>query len=557
MEKEIYIEKIKRQNLVFNAVRQVGRLLVKENNRERLIKGICNILVEKQGYYHAWIGLFDNEGKISDIIDSGYDGRFGQMRYQLLQPEKFPVCIDAGKKMSGVFYVQDPVVDCAACFFAEKYPDYMLLATSLSHNTTSYGFMILSTLKLPIVDETEKALIREMGDDIAMGLYRIDLEEKRRRAENEREKSQARFEMLIENSLNHISIIQNNTIVYRSHGLRPEHRLIDKVFNPPTFPNICTEDRDLIRRKYNALATGKISRIETEFQYHPVLNGRRNTELRWALVSACRIEYLGTPAVLTNIMDVTNSKKVQAYLRIQDKMTSLGRVTAGIAHEIRNPLSGIYIFLKALRQISDQMGDVTKVLSIINKIESAANKIESIIQRVMDFSKPSRPKFAMVNLNAYIDEATKLTAVTLKKNQITFEKVLDPHLPECWAEPHLIEQVILNLITNAAEAMKSFDGDKQIYLSTGVSEDNRQIMIRVKDTGPGVPYASQSKIFDPFYTTKANSSGIGLSICHRIILDHGGALKLNPVGEGGAEFIITLPVKHREGDTLDAYHDHD
>ena len=138
--------------------------------------------------------------------------------------------------------------------------------------------------------------------------------------------------------------------------------------------------------------------------------------------------------------------------------------------------------------------------------------------------------------------------MTLRKTNIQLVKHLDPALPQCYAEPHLIEQVILNLVTNAAEAMKAYPGKKYIELTTGLSKDAKAVLIRVKDTGPGIPYALQSEIFDPFYTTKANSSGIGLSICHRIILDHGGTLKFNNTGGTGAEFIIELPLKIQEGE---------
>ena len=188
------------------------------------------------------------------------------------------------------------------------------------------------------------------------------------------------------------------------------------------------------------------------------------------------------------------------------------------------------------------MGDITKVVSIIDKIELASNKIESIIKRVMDFSKPSQPRFIVTNLNTYIDEVTQLTSVTLRKNGIEFEKHFDPDIPKCFAEPHLIEQVILNLITNAAEAMRDVKGDKKIALETA-NKDNC-IVISVSDTGPGIPLSRQSKIFDPFYTTKSNSSGIGLSICHRIILDHGGSLKVTSSENGGTRFSIELPVEN-------------
>ena len=183
------------------------------------------------------------------------------------------------------------------------------------------------------------------------------------------------------------------------------------------------------------------------------------------------------------------------------------------------------------------------MVSIIDKIELASNKIESIIQRVMDFSKPGQPQFVMTDMNHYIDDVTQLTAVTLRKNGIQLIKDFDPDIPECYAEPHLIEQVILNLITNASEAMKDFPGEKRIELSTCRKGD--RIVIGVRDTGPGIPVSRQSRIFDPFYTTKTNSSGIGLSICHRIIIDHGGTLKFSPSKTGGARFTIEIPFENK------------
>ena len=393
-------------------------------------------------------------------------------------------------------------------------------------------------------DEVEKNIVIDIANDIAFGLHRLESEKKRKLAEEDLKQSEIQFKTLIENSLTCTAIIQNHRIVYKKAGLRKIHGIIPEVFDPPEFSGVYAEDRARVKQSYEDLLSDKIEHIEKDFRY--CLSGRNTAdpEIRWALLSATKIEYLGVESILTNIMDVTDSKEVANFLRIQDKMTSLGRVTAGIAHEIRNPLSGIYIYLKALKKIYNEMGDITRVVSIIDKIELASYKIESIIKRVMDFSKPSQPHFIMTDLNGYIDDVTKLTSVALRKSGIRFEKYLDPNLPECFAEPHLIEQVILNLITNAAEAMKEYSGDKLIVLKT--FREKNEVVISIMDTGPGIPLSRQSKIFDPFFTTKSNSSGIGLSICHRIILDHGGSLKLQSTGNGGAKFIINLPIENKE-----------
>ncbi len=542
MNDDFEIKKIKRLNLVLRAFRDIGRLLVTQNDKQSLIDGICRILVEKRGYYNAWIGLMDEEGSVRMIAQEGFNSHFDPMRRQL-EEKRFTRCIQKTLESKEVFSVADPVKECPDCMLSKNYSGRGSMAVRLSHEGKNYGFLVLSIPQALNQDETEKCIVKEISDDIALGIYRIDLDEKRKTAEREKDESNKRFQTLIDNALNCISIIQNDKKVYMNQGLRKIHRLITNAFEPPDFENVYIEDRKRIQKNYKNLLSGQIGHIDTDFRYHPE-GFEKHSQIRWALVSARKIDYLGIESILTNVMDITDSKEVENFLRIQDKMTSLGRVTAGIAHEIRNPLSGIYIYLKAVKNIYNHMGDINSVLSIIDKIELAANKIESIIKRVMDFSKPGKPRFIMTNINENIDEVSKLTAVTLRKNGINFVKDLDPNLPECWNEPHLIEQVVLNLITNAAEAMKEFTGEKTIELKT--YRENEHIAISIKDTGPGIPISNQSKIFDPFYTTKTNSSGIGLSICHRIIKDHGGSLRFNSSLKKGAQFIIELPLQRHE-----------
>jgi signal transduction histidine kinase len=181
-----------------------------------------------------------------------------------------------------------------------------------------------------------------------------------------------------------------------------------------------------------------------------------------------------------------------------------------------------------------------KVKRIVGQLQSASGKIESVIKRVIDFSKPSAPKLALTDINRSIEEAVNLSSVILRKSGITITKSLAQDLPQCYADPHLIEQVILNLITNAAEAMKKIDGSKKIAMTS--CKENNRIVIRVSDSGPGVPSNIRDKIFDPFFTTKSNSSGIGLSLSHRIITDHGGSLDVSTSKWGGAEFRIEIPL---------------
>jgi signal transduction histidine kinase len=140
-----------------------------------------------------------------------------------------------------------------------------------------------------------------------------------------------------------------------------------------------------------------------------------------------------------------------------------------------------------------------------------------------------------------VEEAVQLLSPTLRKQGIQLDMMLSPGLPPCNSDPHMVEQVILNLISNALEAMEKMDTGKKIGIVTGC--DRTTVYVSISDAGPGVPLSIRDKIFDPFYTTKPNSSGIGLSICHRIMTDHKALLEVDSSEYGGAKFIARFPLK--------------
>jgi PAS domain S-box-containing protein len=362
----------------------------------------------------------------------------------------------------------------------------------------------------------------------------------RKLAEKALRESQNRFRDLIENSLIGTSIVQDDQVVYQN----PEQeRLLGPLPRKPKLidlKSIHSDDVGKAKEFYQNMTSGEVQTQETEFRFFPVDESGNRLEMKWVYCRTSSIEYRGREAILVNMMDVTRTKELENILRIQDKMSSLGRVSAGIAHEIRNPLSGINIYLGTLEKMYDREDNLEKVKQIFDQLKSASDKIESVIRRVMDFSKPSEPKLVLTDINKPIEEALNLSSVTLRKRGIKLEKALAEDMQPCRADPHLIEQVILNLITNAAEAMKNVDGAKVIEVTS--SMENNCVIVKVSDSGPGVPLHLREKIFDPFYTTKNSSTGIGLSLSHRIITDHGGYMNIYPSKWGGAEFKIEIPI---------------
>jgi PAS domain S-box-containing protein len=415
-----------------------------------------------------------------------------------------------------------------------------MLAQGIHVLEKKIGTLVVCHIKEPPASE-EGAFLKEERDLITAVAERIGKIIERREAQVALIESETRFRQLVENSLIGISIIQDGRIFYQN----PEQeRLLGRLPRRIIFEdieNIHHDDIGKVAQFYQNLIAGQWQYTDTEFRFYPSGKKGNPADMRWVHCRASRIEYEGKDAILLNIDEVTRAKRLENLLRIQDKMSSLGRVAAGIAHEIRNPLSGINIYLNTLKKLYHKDGNEEKVGQILDQLQSASRKIESVIRRVMDFTKSSEPQLSLIDINGPIEEAINLSAVSLRKRNIKIEKNLSENLPPCYLDAQLIEQVMLNLITNAAEALKDKEERKIIVVTSTAVKD--QIQVSVSDSGPGVPPESREIIFDPFYTTKNGSSGIGLSLSHRIIADHGGSLTASAGELGGAEFRIEIPIK--------------
>jgi PAS domain S-box-containing protein len=365
----------------------------------------------------------------------------------------------------------------------------------------------------------------------------------RKSAEEELLRSEKRFRDTVEHSLTGRFIARDGHIVYMNK--EQAHLFGDppEAFNVFECSTVHPEDVARAKEFYRDILTRATPARDANFRLYPFGKMHSPADMRWVTCRGTLIEYDGQESLFVNMMDVTRFMELEQLVRIQDKMASLGRIAAGIAHEIRNPLTGINSYLYSLRACLGRPGSAAdhsaRGAAIIEQIQSASNKIEGVIRRVMDFSKPGMPKVAPININDPIREALTLSTVTLRKESVALETSLAGALPACRADFHMLEQVMLNLITNAVQAMSASTAAKHIRISTGF--DAGRVIATIEDSGPGVTAENNRKIFDPFFTTKSDGSGIGLSLCQRIITDHGGTITVAESCWGGAAFTIELP----------------
>jgi len=390
---------------------------------------------------------------------------------------------------------------------------------------------------------------QELLKTIENALENKRLRDNRKETEGALRKSEERFRNLVENSLIGICIIQDNKIVYKNRVQRNLLGELPDSFEITKFQFIHPDDISKIKKLYEGILSGKAQTVETDFRFSPSCKFSDQVDIKWVQCHASAFNYLGKEAILVNMMDITRAKELEYLVMIKHKMASLGRVAAGIAHEIRNPLTGINSYLYTMEDLCDadtlSHDNIKMIKKIAGQIQTASNKIESVIKRVLDFSRPSITKMVKINLNQSLSEAIKLSTATLRKKGIKIETSLADNMPKCYGDAHLVEQVMLNLINNATQVINEKDDKKRIKVTSYF--ENKSLFISVADSGPGVPLKLRERIFDPFFTTHTDGSGIGLSLAQRIVADHGGTITVGTSEWDGAEFSIELPIEKRIG----------
>lgn len=235
-------------------------------------------------------------------------------------------------------------------------------------------------------------------------------------------------------------------------------------------------------------------------------------------------------------------KEAHKKLLISDKLASLGRLTASIAHEINNPLSGIITYLKLLmRQVNDgKPVRVSEMEKYLNTSIRELERISMIVKNLLDFSRQKEPEKKEVNLKDIIEDALFIMANHLKLTGVDVKMKVE-FLPPVMGDPSQLKQVFLNLFYNAVDAMK--DSEKKILTIEGnADETGRYISIYIRDTGMGIPEENLSKIFEPFFTTKEKGTGLGLSVAYGIIMSHGGEISIESKVNEGTCVTIKFPL---------------
>jgi two-component system NtrC family sensor kinase len=245
----------------------------------------------------------------------------------------------------------------------------------------------------------------------------------------------------------------------------------------------------------------------------------------------------GLTGSVHTIKDITVQKQIQAQLTQAEKLSALGRLAASLAHEINNPLQALRSGLTLLLNRPLHAEKRQRYIAVASR---EVERLIGIVERMLDFYRPSPEQREPTDINAILKEVLALAGKKLQHSKVSARTKLAADLPPVKAVASQIQQVFLNLLLNAIEAMP--DGG-QLTITTRLSPDRREVLAAFADTGYGIPEKEISKVFEPFYTTKLKGTGLGLAISYGIVERHDGRIEVSSKMGEGSTFTVRLPVE--------------
>jgi two-component system NtrC family sensor kinase len=313
----------------------------------------------------------------------------------------------------------------------------------------------------------------------------------------------------------------------------------DEVVGRQVFEVLTRQPAEELRAEFDRVfQTGEIQQAELEVTLGGEARSFRLTKI------PMRLEGDEISHVITIGEDVTDSRRILGQIMQSEKLAAIGQLAAGVMHEINNPLATISACVAAITGRLDEASGTERaaVEEYLELIDKEVDRCTRIVDGLLDFSRPKGKAKGRVVLNALVDEALFLMKHHQRFKRLTVARELDVTLPATVGNAEQLTQLLMALLLNAVDAI---DDRGKLTVRTGRSPHRSdEVVVEIEDTGIGIPRADQSKIFEPFYTTKppGRGTGLGLSICYGIVEDHHGRIEVDSMPGRGTTFRVFLPV---------------
>jgi two-component system NtrC family sensor kinase len=499
----------------------LGQQIALELTPERVLRRFIEAAMDVLRVEGGAVGLLDGD-KVQIAITAGLGDSLAGESYQV-----------AGSAMGRVARAATAwwTPDADAC--SEAIADIPLaegarsaVVVPLQRRGQCIGAITLLSRSRRDYSEIDVAHVEAMADLLSVALANADLLETLR-------KTEWRFRTLFRAAPDAVLTVfesgrirEANDAVNDIFGVHPV-QMVGRTLDEFVLP----EDVGRLRKELAYVLKGAPSRLEIRAR-HGI--GERAT-VRIVQLAARLLPEADPPQVLLLGRDMTSEREMRARLAETERLAAVGELVAGVAHEVNNPLCTISAFAQLLQR--DDALDAEQRESV-DVICSETQRASQVLRDLLTFARRSEGENATIQINDLIERTMRLRLYEMDSLGITAEYDLTADLPLTRGDPRQIQQVVLNLVMNAIQAMEPMGGGKLRLRSFAEGE---RVVLEVSDTGPGIPDKARAHVFEPFYTTKASGTGLGLSVSYGIVASHGGEISIVRTGEEGTTFRIVLP----------------
>ncbi|MFP4544837.1 MAG: two-component system sensor histidine kinase NtrB [Bacteroidota bacterium] len=415
--------------------------------------------------------------------------------------------------------------------------DTELLETTDAISLEDSRFLIRIALSMERISEIRStAILRSVlvgaGIFLTGSLLIIFVTTRRRmiRFRGEKERAESYLSTLLDNINDAVIAVNNQYKLIAINSTAAALFAIDQnEAAGKSYQEIFPEDEALIKRSLDKNAPQAAGLLS-------FTNNNNEKKIIAAGVSFLKNDKNETEAAISIIRDITKEKEAEEQLRRGEKLSAMGQLAAGVAHEIRNPLNSINIIAQRFEYEFEPEEDKSEYYRLVKTVRSEVARVNRIISQFLEFARPSSLELKDISIKELIEKSLNLMDSRAAEKGINIEAKTDDLLVR--ADEDKLRQVMINLIQNSIEAM---DKGGKIYISS--EKKGNETIIRIQDTGPGIPENNLPKIFNHYFSTKKQGTGLGLSIVNKIINDHGGSIKAGNT-KSGAEFVISLPFRN-------------
>jgi PAS domain S-box-containing protein len=533
-------------------VTAINKEIVRVGNAHDLYQRACRVAVERGGYRFAWVGLLDAAtNRIAPVARFGFeDGYLDEIRIDLNDEALSSGPVGTAFRTVETGVVNDIANDPSFRPWRERAQRRgygSCAAFPLCRNGVAIGVLAIYSREAAPFDEESLALMRGLADDMSFALDMLDHEEGRRAAERALRDSEERYRTVVEQASDGIFVadeqrrlVDVNSAAEKLTGYARAELLamtVPQLFDPEELRARPLELRTL--PPGHALMTERRmvrkdgTRIEVEISAKLLTDGREQAFVR----------------------NVTDRKALQHQLVMAERMASLGRLAAGVAHEVNNPLAYVVLNLELAADVLSRLPagpDGDELSRALDAAREGSERVRRIVRSLTTFGRGDDEPLGPVDVHRALDTALQIVESRYRHRARLVRDYRATH--HVRASEFRLGQVFVNLIVNAADAIGDGNLENNSIRLTTYDTPDRRVAIEVADTGCGIVGDIRERIFDPFFTTKpiGAGSGLGLSICHGIVASFDGEIALVHTDPGGSTFRVVVPAEEARAPAPDA-----